>query len=146
MNSKDKGNLAEAKTLADLLDKGLNVAQPFGDNLPFDLIAIDSNMHLYKVQVKYCAIKNGIITLRKQKWSSNTKRNYVSVYKDQDVDVYALYCVDNNMVYYVPHNVTQTATTSFHLRVIPARGKQLHNANIYEAGLFLNFPTKQWCL
>lgn len=143
MNTKDKGNLGEAKVLADLISKKLNVAQPFGDNLPFDLIAIDTNYFMYKVQVKYSTLKDGKITLRKQKWSSNTKRNYVSAYGDGEVDVYAIFCEDVDKVFYVPHKVTASAKTTFEIRIVPAKGKQLNNPNINDGNLFLNFPNER---
>jgi len=138
MNSKDKGNLAEAKVLADLLSKQLNVAQPFGDNLPFDLIAIDDQYRMYKVQVKFSAIKNGRLTLRKQTWSSNTKRNYCSTYADKDVDIYAVYNDVLDTVFYVPHTLLAKAT--FELRVLPAKGRQKSNTNINKSEDFIKFP------
>jgi hypothetical protein len=49
MSTKRKGNVGEAKVIADLLEQGIKVALPFGDNLPFDLVAIGPDFELRKV-------------------------------------------------------------------------------------------------
>ncbi len=141
MNSKDVGNLGEAKVIADLISKQLGVAQVFGDNLPFDLIGISKPKYkLYKIQVKYSKVTRGTVKLRKQKWSSNTQRNYVSVYEDDDVDVYAVYVPDLDKVLYIKHDTIKHIKNSFEIRILEAKGTQQHSLRINHYSKYLEFP------
>jgi len=49
---KRKGDLAEMKVAADLLDRGCRLSIPFGEDCDYDLIA-DAGPLLHRVQVKY---------------------------------------------------------------------------------------------
>jgi hypothetical protein len=64
MCTKRKGNIGEAKVIADLLEQGIEVAMPFGDNLPFDLIAVDPDLGLWKAQVKFARACHGVIRIK----------------------------------------------------------------------------------
>ena len=50
----DRGDVAVAKTIADLTAKGIKIAIPLSAHLPFDLIAFDENYKSCRIQVKYC--------------------------------------------------------------------------------------------
>jgi PD-(D/E)XK endonuclease len=139
VNSKDKGNVGEAKVLADLISKGIDIAQPFGDNLPFDLLAIDQHLNIYKIQVKYLTLKDGKVTLRNQRWSSNTKRNYVEKYTKAEVDVFAVYVPNLNRLIYVPASFV-TSSTSFVIRFEATGNNQTKNVTMWDA--FVDFPLR----
>lgn len=53
MNSKMKGNIAEAVALSEFTKRNIQVSIPFGDNARYDLIAEFSDK-LNRIQVKYC--------------------------------------------------------------------------------------------
>lgn len=137
MNTKNKGNIGEAKVIADLVAKDFDVAQPFGDNLPFDLLVIDNKLKVYKVQVKYSSQKQGSIVIRNQKWSSNTKRNYVKYYTGIEVDIFAVYCPDNDSVYYV-RSSDVIGKTGMTIRTQEARNNQHRAVHWHEN--FRTFP------
>ena len=65
-NSKRKGAAGEAQFAATALSRGLNVLQPYGDFLSYDLIVENSEGKLFRVQVK--------TTAHKQKGKINTYR------------------------------------------------------------------------
>jgi hypothetical protein len=118
MNSKQKGDIAEAKSTADLLSRGLDVARPFGDNAPFDLIAIDQTFALWKVQVKYaCLNSSGAIELRLKSTFQNTRKTYTRKYTLDKVDVFAVYCPDTDCVYYVNSGEALVNERSVFLRI-----------------------------
>ncbi|HET9593383.1 MAG TPA: group I intron-associated PD-(D/E)XK endonuclease [Solirubrobacterales bacterium] len=48
---KRKGDLAELKVAADLIDRGCRISIPFGEDCDYDLIA-DYEGRLHRVQVK----------------------------------------------------------------------------------------------
>lgn len=137
MNSKNKGNVGEAKVVSDLISKGYDVALPFGDNLPFDIIAITPLLQFIKVQVKYCSLKDGKIRLRNQKTSCNTKRTYTSVYTVDEVDVFAVYCPDNDVLLYIKSSEV-IGTKEFTIRFGPTGNGQTVNVRQYDQ--YLEFP------
>ena len=52
LNAKQAGASYEAQFTADALKRGLNVLQPFGDYLPYDLIVENKRAETFRVQVK----------------------------------------------------------------------------------------------
>lgn len=137
MNSKNKGNIGEAKVVADLISKGYDIALPFGDNLPFDIIAITQDLRFIKVQVKYCSLKDGKIRLRNQKMSCNTKRTYTTTYTVAEVDVFAVYCPDNDTLLYVDSKEVVN-TSEFAIRFDSPKNGQV--VNIRQFNEYLEFP------
>ncbi|MCP6758965.1 MAG: group I intron-associated PD-(D/E)XK endonuclease [Fischerella sp. CENA71] len=95
-HTKDKGDIAAAKAIADLVDKGYSVFTPVVcEHLPFDLIAYKDGQS-YRIQAKYNsqgAVKN------KTSW---TDKNgcHEKKYKTEDFDFYALYLPEINQVIY----------------------------------------------
>ena len=138
--TKDKGNLGELKVMADLAAKGISIAQPYGDNLPFDLIAItrtDTNFSFTKVQVKHVALRNGKIEIRaySQKWNK-TRIKSREAYKDHEVDIIAAYCPDVDKVFYVRYN--EVVGNTFNIRVYPAKNNQKQRVHLAEE--YTEFP------
>jgi hypothetical protein len=122
-STKRRGNIGEAKVVADLLEQGIEVALPFGDNLPFDLIAVGPDFRLWKLQVKFASARQGVIRIKNWRQSENTRRRYERIYTATQVDIFAIYCPDTEKVYYVPQQeIGQRA--AFHLRIAPARNQQ----------------------
>jgi hypothetical protein len=53
-----KGDLAELKVAADLLERGCKVSLPFGEDCDYDLIA-DAGVVLHRIQVKFTESNGG---------------------------------------------------------------------------------------
>ena len=70
-HTKNKGDLAVAKTIADLTEKGYDIFLPLSEHLPIDLIAHKSG-EIYRIQVKHRA--SGFLEAKTQwaekKWKS----------------------------------------------------------------------------
>jgi hypothetical protein len=60
---KQKGDLAELKVAADLIDRGCRLSIPFGEDCDYDLIA-DYEGRLHRVQVKYTQSNGQVVVLR----------------------------------------------------------------------------------
>jgi hypothetical protein len=131
MSTKSKGNVGEAKVVADLLEQGIEVAIPFGDNLPFDLIAVGPDLQLWKVQVKFASAHQGVIRVKNWRQSENTRRRYERIYTYEQVDVFAIYCPDTELVYYV-HQSEIGKKAAFHLRIAPAKNQQALGVHWHE--------------
>jgi hypothetical protein len=95
-HTKDKGDIAVAKTILDLTIKDYTVFVPaFTEHLPFDIIAYKDNI-CYRIQCKYSVdhkIKNKSI------WSDRNGY-HMKTYNDSDFDYYAIYLPDIDKVVY----------------------------------------------
>jgi hypothetical protein len=100
MNSKDKGNIAEAAVLLRLLQLGKTVSIPYGENARYDLV--------FEEQGKFYTVQCKLGRLRKD----SIKFNLCSVYKikgklvkrsyGDSIDYYGVYSPDLHKVYLVP--------------------------------------------
>jgi PD-(D/E)XK nuclease superfamily protein len=59
---KRKGDFAELKVAADLMDRGCRLSFPFGEDCDYDVIA-DRNGALHRIQIKYTESDGQTITL-----------------------------------------------------------------------------------
>lgn len=94
--TKAKGDIAAAKAILDLVDKGYSVLTPVvSEHLRFDLVAYKDG-RFYRIQVKYAA-KNGIkdhtIYSDRGGWHENK-------YEPDDFDFYAVYLPSIDRVVY----------------------------------------------
>jgi hypothetical protein len=109
-----KGTLAEAKVIADVLEKGYQIAKPLFDYLPFDLIVIDKKWNLYKVQIKYTELKKNCVALELRKY--NKIYEYNKLYESDEVDFFALYVKNVDECLYIPFNFIKNYKTRFTIR------------------------------
>ncbi len=85
-HTKNKGDLAVAKTIADLTEKGYDIFLPLSEHLPIDLIAHKSG-EIYRIQVKHRA--SGFLEAKTQ-WADKNG-SHSKKYSEKDFDYYALY-------------------------------------------------------
>ena len=97
MNTKLKGEISEAKILARLLEKGEQVAIPFGDSQRYDLVVIEGERAV-RVQCKTGWVKDGRILF---KVVSHNPFSYENKGYANDVDVFMVYCFELNKVYLI---------------------------------------------
>ncbi|TXH17910.1 MAG: hypothetical protein E6R03_03120 [Hyphomicrobiaceae bacterium] len=98
MHSKQKGNIGELAVSKDLSLMGYPVFKEIGDLSKVDLLTIVQNQAL-KIQVKFIAAKRNkrlCVSFRK------AGPNYRFSYQAGMVDLFAIYCPDNDQVYYLP--------------------------------------------
>lgn len=86
-HTKNKGDLAVVKAIADLVCKGYSVFTPVAsEHLRFDLVAY-KDYQCYRIQVKYNS--SGVLS-GKTSWVDKTENHY-KYYEPNDFDYYALY-------------------------------------------------------
>lgn len=116
-HTKTKGDSGLGFVMADLMTKGIPVALPVSEHLPFDLVAIGPTYDLYKVSVKYRKKKKGVVAVEMTShWSRAKGYGYRGIEKDE-VDIIAIYCPDENTCYYV--DFEEIDVTTFSLRIDP---------------------------
>ena len=98
-NPNKKGTLGEIAICKDLLRQGYDLFFGFGNHSKVDLIALDENYNLYKIQVKAVSSFNDAVSVYSIKTCLNPKYN--SSYTIRQVDIFAVYLIDRNLVFYV---------------------------------------------
>lgn len=130
VHSKQKGNIASSAVIYRLNKDGYNVFHELGDLSKIDLIA-EKNGILIRIQVKYTKLnKYGSINVSLRKSGPN---NYYYKYKKSDFDYFAVYCVNNDNVYFVKSDLVLKNKNAFSLRINnPKRGKNFRFAKEYK--------------
>ncbi len=60
---KAKGDLAELKVACDLVERGYQVAIPFGEDADYDLVLLRDEK-IERVQVKHSTSRNGVVPVK----------------------------------------------------------------------------------
>jgi len=126
--NKQKGNIGEAKCLAKMVELGVPVALPFGDNERYDMI-IDYH-GLKKVQIKYSSYQEstGSIIFKTSSCANHTTNKHYSTYTN-DVDGFLLYNGITDEVYYVPIEMIGNKKT-LTVRLTPSANGQTKNCTM----------------
>jgi hypothetical protein len=131
---KRKGDLAELKVAADLIDRGCRISIPFGEDCDYDLIA-DYEGRLHRVQVKYTQSDGHMILIRCRSHSlTKGKVRVTKLYTSKMVDWIAAYDRTSDRCYYCPSWELGDGRAELRLRLQPARNGQrigIREANAY---------------
>lgn len=118
MKTATKGNEAEAMILAALIERGIEVAVPFGGGQPYDLVIDLGGFDLLKVQCKTGWLDKNCISFNTRSTDHGQgRRSYVGL-----AHIFGVYFPPEKSVYLVPLD----AVGSFrgYLRLEPARNNQ----------------------
>jgi hypothetical protein len=123
MQTREKGNLTEAKILAALVGAGYLVSVPFGSGHKYDFI-IDDSVRLLRVQCKTGRVNKGVLLFNSYSQSGNgaTKQGYHGL-----ADIFAVLNPESGDVYLVP--VDGFGTTGVTLRLTPTLSGQVQKIN-----------------
>jgi hypothetical protein len=114
---KTKGDLAELKIAADLVERGYRIAIPFGEDNDFDLILIRDS-RLERVQVKYTKSNGRFVIVRTRSHSlTNGKVKRTKRYTAAMIEWIAVYDSTSDRCYYVPASELGAGRSGFHLRL-----------------------------
>jgi hypothetical protein len=116
MNTKRKGNKAEAAVLSKFVKLEIPISLPFGDNEKYDLIAEIKN-EFKSIQVKYGSYKDGVVSCD-ARCRIGSKRIEYETYEGK-VDFIAIWCETLDQVYLIP--ARDKSITNITLRVEPPR-------------------------
>ena len=133
MNTNQIGDIGEAIAIAEFTKAGAIVSKPLSDNARYDLI-IEWNNKLYKVQVKTTQSSNeNTKMIFATKTTNYTKGHWKSTaYESGEVDLFFLYCLENN--WFGLWNVTnlKEIKSSLTLRFCLPKTGQKSNINLIE--------------
>jgi len=102
-HTKTKADLGVAKTIADLMSKGIIPCIPLSEHQPYDLIAVLPNGKTLKLQVKYATLKKGKVEVKFRTCWVDRNRTHMRKYSESEFDYYAIYCPEKEKVLYVPN-------------------------------------------
>jgi hypothetical protein len=125
LTRKAKGDLAELKIACDLIQRGYQIAIPYGEDSDFDLVLIRDGM-LERVQVKYCTSSDGVIPVRCRSHSlTNGKIRRTKYYTAEIIDWLAIFDGITDRCFYLPAAELGSGRSVLHLRLTPPRNGQL---------------------
>ena len=110
MDSSDKGELAEAMTIAACKRLGITVLEPFGHEQAYDLV-VETSDGFQRLQCKHARYKNG--TIRSHLFTAHGPDN--RSYSEDEIDYFALYEPHTEQVYVV--DVSEAPKDNISLRV-----------------------------
>lgn len=131
---KQKGDLAELKVAADLIERGCHLSFPYGEDCDYDLIA-DMNGILHRVQVKYTESDGQTVLVRCRSHSlTKGKIRQTKYYTAKTVDWIVAYDRTSDRCYYCSSRELGNGRCGLTLRLTPARNGQrmgIRNASDY---------------
>ena len=98
-NPNIKGTLGEIAVCKELIKLGYGVFVEFGSHSKVDLIILDEEYKTYKIQVKAVYSSNETVEVYSIKSCLNPKYN--STYTIEQIDIFAVYVIDKDFVFYV---------------------------------------------
>ncbi len=98
-NPNKKGSLGEIAVCKNLIQQGYDLFFEFGNHSKVDLVALDENYNVYKIQIKAVNSIDEAVSVYSIKTCLNPKYN--SIYKIGQADVFAVYVIDRDIVFYV---------------------------------------------
>jgi hypothetical protein len=111
MHAKQKGNIGELAIATDLAKQDMAVFTELGDLSKVDLIALIDNVPI-TIQVKARKLVNGAVQIK----SSKSGPDYSYKYKEEDVDIFAIYVLDTEDIGYVScKEIISRGQTSFRI-------------------------------
>lgn len=115
MNSSQLGNIGEARVLSEFVKLGVPCYLPYGDGNTADLIA-EFNGKLNRIQIKTTTSLNKAGAME---WKVTRQEGYHGnrvQYNTNDIDYFAFYCLETDMVCLVPFDESfPTSTLSIRL-------------------------------
>ena len=136
MNSKNLGNIGEAKVLAIFVELGIPIYLPFGDNEKADLIA-EFNGKLNKIQVK-TSIKaeDGKMIFDLTSSTVHRKNGVRHFYTSNEIDYIACYYIDRDKIFLI--SINDAPNTSITIRYEKPKNNQTQGIKFEEDYLIDN--------
>lgn len=123
MTTNQKGNLGEVRVLSEFVKLGIPCYLPYGDGSGVDLIA-DFGGKLNRIQVKTTETLNKAGAME---WKTTRQEGYHGnrvTYSLNDIDYFAFYCIETDIVCLVPFDKNFPAST-LSIRLDNYEGKRL---------------------
>lgn len=111
MDVNQKGMKGMIKVIDDLTDRGLYVFPAFDDHSPIDLIAVDDNGVVIRLQVKYRQPMQGKKSVKYELHARSVVNGKVVPIDRNMIDGWALYASASSKVVYIPISAMDDKTS-----------------------------------
>jgi hypothetical protein len=135
MNVNEKGNIGLIEVIRDLSKKGYECFIPFHDYSAVDLLAMDKNYAVRKIQIKYRDFTKGIIDIQ---LCSVVNGKRIPINRSA-IDGWAIYIPSVDQVCYVASRDIPENATSFRIRKDP--GQKTINVDKQAARLYIELTS-----
>jgi hypothetical protein len=134
-SSKARGDVAEYKVVAELLERGKTVLMPCGDRLPYD-VAVDSSGKLLRLQVRRAWLCQGKFVVDVRRSQTNRLQWRHTKHGPDDYDFLIAWIPESTVFYVIPAAVASTFASNITLTDrINSRAAQFKNAwHLIDAG------------
>jgi hypothetical protein len=120
------GEISESAIATRFLQLGYEIFTPYGGNQRYDMVIVDEDGDLWRVQCKTARIEdNGTVVVFETANHNYALKNKQRRHYREQCDYFAAYCEQLNKVYLIP--VDQVGTTRVNLRLVPAKNNQEKN-------------------
>jgi len=136
-NTTAKGDIAEQAVILALLKAGKTVLRPVSNGLRYDLVVDNLDGTFTRIQCKTGLLKcaGGVVRFRPR--SADARRPNGVPYHGQ-IDIFGVYCPQNEQVYFIPIAQLSGINSEASLRLLPARSGQ--RAGIRLASAYADAP------
>lgn len=127
LHSKQLGSMGVLRVAAHLMSQGYSVFTELGDLSRVDLIVLVVNQPV-KVQVKTRNLKDGKVVIDSRK----SGPGYLYRYRPEDVDIFAVYIPERDLVLFLDVNEVLQAKSTTVIRVDRSKNNQMEGINWFE--------------
>lgn len=127
LHSKQLGSLGVLRVAAHLMSQGYSIFTEFGDLSQVDLIAL-VDQEPVKIQVKTRNLKDGKIVVDSRK----SGPGYLYRYQPGDVDVFAIYVPEVDLVLFLSIDFVLKAKGATAIRIVQAKNNQRDGIHWFE--------------
>ena len=116
-NTKAIGIVSELVAMERFSRAGFFLYVSFGDAAPADLLLVDRNARMFRIQVKTGRLRNGAVLFSCV--SNHGHRKMPPTSYVGRIDAFAVYCPDNDELYLIPIGAPAATSSVGSLRIIP---------------------------
>lgn len=126
MNPKEKGEMTEAKVMSRLVELGVDVFLPFGENGSVDMVV--DVCGLQRLQVKTSHYKDtGVIQFNTSSTRNNRTENKGKFDYEGEIDAFLTYCPQTDEYFWV--DIEDAPKTAMKIRVEDTSNHQVNGIN-----------------
>jgi hypothetical protein len=131
-HTKDKGDVGVACIIADMMKKGIQVALPLSEHLPYDLLAISADGAVAKISVKYRTLgKGGTLVVKAESTWADRHGTHRRPHRPGDYDAVAIYCPDSDECYYLL--ALELCSRETCLRILETKNRQVSRVRMADS-------------
>lgn len=140
MSSRTKqiGLIGEQVIISEFVKNGIEVLVPIGDNSPYDIV-INHKGKFIKIQVKTTEfVKNDVMIFSTN--ITNPFKKTSRLYRDDEIDFFGLYCIENGYVGLLP--VSDCTAKETKIRLVRSKNNQRSKVKMADDYSFSNIITQ----